>query len=52
MKKGKIKFPLPWTDLRQAPLNPWEKSGFWTGGQRIGEKRVTDRCGHNRVCCI
>lgn len=26
------------TGLSRAPLNPQENSGFWTGGQRVGEK--------------
>jgi hypothetical protein len=35
-----------------GPLNLWEKSRFWTGGQRFGEKGVTDRHKHKGVCCI
>ena len=28
------------------------KQGSSTGGQGVGEKGVTDRCGHKGVCCI
>jgi hypothetical protein len=39
-----------------TPLNPWEKLGFWTGGQGVGDERVTNRHRHresvymNAIC--